>query len=194
MPALARVPQQPAPQQRDLGEAEHPGLDLQAAPAAVPGRVCPLVARLPHLRQRLPRAHRQHRGQGAAAAQFAGEVHPPREREGQCYFVPGYKLEHAFKRGAVYHLLEPDVHQEIYGLPEYLSALQSALLNESSTLSGASATSTAAMPATSCTSAIPPRTRTPSTPSGRRCGTRRGRETSVTCSCTAPTARRTGCR
>lgn len=54
--------------------------------------------------------------------------------DGQYYFVPGYKLEHEFKRDAVYHLLEPDVHQEIYGLPEYLSALQSALLNESSTL------------------------------------------------------------
>ena len=32
------------------------------------------------------------------------------------------------------HLLQPDVHQEVYGLPEYLAALNSAWLNESSTL------------------------------------------------------------
>jgi len=54
--------------------------------------------------------------------------------EGQYFFVQGYGKEHEFKTGSVFHLLEPDLHQEIYGLPEYLSALQSALLNESSTL------------------------------------------------------------
>lgn len=54
--------------------------------------------------------------------------------EGQYFFVPGFGNDHEFKRGAVFHLLEPDPHQEIYGLPEYLSALQSALLNEASTL------------------------------------------------------------
>lgn len=52
----------------------------------------------------------------------------------QYFFVHGWKREHEFKRGSVFHLLEPDLHQEIYGLPEYLSALQSALLNEASTL------------------------------------------------------------
>ena len=31
-------------------------------------------------------------------------------------------------------MMEPDVHQEVYGLPQYLAALQSALLNESATL------------------------------------------------------------
>jgi len=30
--------------------------------------------------------------------------------------------------------MEPDINQEIYGLPEYLSALKSAWLNESATL------------------------------------------------------------
>lgn len=54
--------------------------------------------------------------------------------EGEYYFVQGYGNEHEFKRGSICHLLEPDIHQEIYGLPEYLSALQAALLNESSTL------------------------------------------------------------
>lgn len=39
-----------------------------------------------------------------------------------------------FDAGSVFHLLEPDINQEIYGLPEYLSALNSAWLNESATL------------------------------------------------------------
>lgn len=34
----------------------------------------------------------------------------------------------------MFQLLEPDVNQEIYGLPEYLSALNSAWLNEAATL------------------------------------------------------------
>jgi PBSX family phage portal protein len=54
--------------------------------------------------------------------------------EGRYFFVQGWGREHEFKRGSVFHLIEPDVHQEIYGLPEYLSALQAALLNEASTL------------------------------------------------------------
>lgn len=44
------------------------------------------------------------------------------------------KVDHEFKAGSICHLLSPDVDQEVYGLPEYLSALQSALLNESATL------------------------------------------------------------
>jgi PBSX family phage portal protein len=39
-----------------------------------------------------------------------------------------------FEADNVFHLLEPDINQEIYGLPEYLSALNSAWLNESATL------------------------------------------------------------
>lgn len=39
-----------------------------------------------------------------------------------------------FETGSVFHLLEPDINQEVYGLPEYLSALQSIWLNEESTL------------------------------------------------------------
>lgn len=53
---------------------------------------------------------------------------------GQFYFVPGATPETAFKPGSVVHVLQPDVNQEIYGVPEYLSALQSALLNEAATL------------------------------------------------------------
>lgn len=50
------------------------------------------------------------------------------------FFVPKYNQEHEFKRGKVFHLIEPDVNQEIYGLPEYIPALHSAWLNESATL------------------------------------------------------------
>lgn len=50
------------------------------------------------------------------------------------WFVPKYNEEHQFKKGKVFHLLEHDVNQEIYGLPEYIPALHSAWLNESATL------------------------------------------------------------
>ena len=41
---------------------------------------------------------------------------------------------HEFRPGSIHHLIEPDPLQEVYGLPEYLSALQSGLLNEAATL------------------------------------------------------------
>lgn len=50
------------------------------------------------------------------------------------YFVPTFELEHEFARGAIFHLIEPDLNQEVYGLPQYLSALNAAFLNESATL------------------------------------------------------------
>ncbi|MBW3500526.1 hypothetical protein KO538_18380 [Janthinobacterium sp. NKUCC08_JDC] len=34
----------------------------------------------------------------------------------------------------MFYLMEPDVNQELYGVPQYLSALQSAWLNEAATL------------------------------------------------------------
>lgn len=36
--------------------------------------------------------------------------------------------------GRVLHLREPDLSQEVYGIPEYMSALQAAFLNEASTI------------------------------------------------------------
>ncbi|MDC7870901.1 phage portal protein [Pantoea ananatis] len=39
-----------------------------------------------------------------------------------------------FTAGSVFHLMEPDFNQEVYGLPGYLSAIPSVLLNESATL------------------------------------------------------------
>lgn len=54
-------------------------------------------------------------------------------KDEHCWFVP-YSGE-AFKfQNPVYQLLAPDVSQEIYGVPEYLSALHSAQLNRSATL------------------------------------------------------------
>lgn len=46
----------------------------------------------------------------------------------------GQRVKHEFETGSVFHLLEPDINQEVYGLPEYLGALHAAWLNESSTL------------------------------------------------------------
>lgn len=39
-----------------------------------------------------------------------------------------------YEEGEVHHLIETDPLQEIYGMPEYISALQSGLLNENATL------------------------------------------------------------
>lgn len=50
------------------------------------------------------------------------------------FFIPKYNEEHEFKKGSVFHLMEPDINQDIYGLPEYIPALHSAWLNESATL------------------------------------------------------------
>ena len=55
-------------------------------------------------------------------------------KPGQYWWVNGVRNEEEFKRGALWHLIEPDINQEIYGLPEYIGAIQSALLNEASTL------------------------------------------------------------
>lgn len=46
----------------------------------------------------------------------------------------GEREAEPFRKGKVFHLLEPDLAQEIYGLPEYLGALQSGFLNEEATL------------------------------------------------------------
>ena len=53
---------------------------------------------------------------------------------GQFFQVMGWQQEHEFEQGTVLHLREAAIDQEIYGLPEWMAALQSALLNESATL------------------------------------------------------------
>lgn len=50
------------------------------------------------------------------------------------WFVRNWADEHEFKTGSVFHMMQPDINQEIYGLPEHIPALNSAWLNESATL------------------------------------------------------------
>ncbi|HBZ7729797.1 TPA: Presumed portal vertex protein [Klebsiella variicola subsp. variicola] len=50
------------------------------------------------------------------------------------WWVPSFDQLHPFAPGFVFHLLEPDINQERYGMPEYLSELNSAWLNEAATL------------------------------------------------------------
>jgi PBSX family phage portal protein len=54
---------------------------------------------------------------------------------GTMFFVKGpLGHDHEFRPNSVFHLLQPDVSQEVYGVPEWLSALQAGLLNENATL------------------------------------------------------------
>ncbi|AWH45414.1 phage portal protein [Stenotrophomonas sp. ZAC14A_NAIMI4_1] len=53
---------------------------------------------------------------------------------GSFFQVRAEKAEHEFAPGSVHQLREADADQEIYGLPEWLAVVQSALLNESATL------------------------------------------------------------
>lgn len=45
------------------------------------------------------------------------------------WFVEQWQAEHQFTPGSVCHVLNPDIHQEVYGLPEYMSALLAAALS-----------------------------------------------------------------
>lgn len=54
--------------------------------------------------------------------------------DGQFFFVPGFSQETEFRSRSVIQIMQADINQELYGVPEYLSALQSALLNEAATL------------------------------------------------------------
>lgn len=49
-------------------------------------------------------------------------------------FLKSWSDKHYFKKGSIYHFLDPDTKQEVYGEPQYLSGLQSVWLNESCTL------------------------------------------------------------
>lgn len=42
--------------------------------------------------------------------------------------------EKQFDQGSIVHIMEPDINQEIYGVPDYIGALQSVQLNEGATL------------------------------------------------------------
>ena len=58
-----------------------------------------------------------------------------RHRDLQQYgFHRNWQEVHTFRNGSICHILQPDVNQEIYGMPLYLASLHSSLLNESATL------------------------------------------------------------
>lgn len=50
------------------------------------------------------------------------------------FMVKTFGDAHEFPKGKIVHIKEHDIRQEVYGLPEYLSALNSIWLNESATL------------------------------------------------------------
>lgn len=50
------------------------------------------------------------------------------------YWLPDYMRREELPSGQIFHLMESDIDQEIYGLPDYLGALQATWLNESATL------------------------------------------------------------
>ena len=52
---------------------------------------------------------------------------------GYGFLKQGHELHH-FKPDHVWHIMNPDINQEYYGIPSYMSALQSVFLNESATL------------------------------------------------------------
>lgn len=54
--------------------------------------------------------------------------------QGEFFQVRAGRIEHEFAAGEVFQLREADADQEVYGLPEWMPAVQSALLNESATL------------------------------------------------------------
>lgn len=53
---------------------------------------------------------------------------------GTYFFCPGWQNEHAFPVDRVFHMIQEHPSQEIYGLPEFLGALQAGLLGEAATL------------------------------------------------------------
>lgn len=55
-------------------------------------------------------------------------------RDDVFWWANNFRAATEFRPGYVFHLLEDDIAQEIYGTPEWLSALQSGLLNESATI------------------------------------------------------------
>lgn len=50
------------------------------------------------------------------------------------FYIYSYLNEKKFNRGSVWHMIEPDISQEIYGLPEYLAAVHGGLLGEAATI------------------------------------------------------------
>lgn len=54
--------------------------------------------------------------------------------EGHFWWVSNWQQPVEFETDSMIHLIEPDINQEIYGVPDYMGALQSIMLNENATL------------------------------------------------------------
>jgi len=55
-------------------------------------------------------------------------------KPGQYWWVHDLFDKQEFPEDSIVHIMEPDIDQELYGVPDYLGSLQSAWLNESATL------------------------------------------------------------
>ncbi|GFN46476.1 phage portal protein [Candidatus Regiella insecticola] len=53
---------------------------------------------------------------------------------GTHWYVQSWADPHRFAAHSVFHLLDPDINQEVYGVPDYLASLNSSWLNEAATL------------------------------------------------------------
>lgn len=53
---------------------------------------------------------------------------------GQFWWIKNFAEAVEFKQGTVFQVAEPDINQEIYGIPDYAASMNSSLLNESATL------------------------------------------------------------
>ncbi len=97
-------------------------LDFLVFGNAYPSKVKALSGRAHHIEQPLARYMRRGVEPGAFF-QVIGDG-----------WAPGRETEHAFEIGSVLQVAEPDINQDLYGLPQYISALQSAFLNEAATI------------------------------------------------------------
>lgn len=66
--------------------------------------------------------------------QHRGAKYMRRGEDDRYWWVPNYMERVELPKGRTVHLLEPDIDQTIYGVPDYIGSLQSAWLNESATL------------------------------------------------------------
>ncbi len=66
--------------------------------------------------------------------QHRGAKYMRRGENDRYWWVPNYMERVELPEGRTVHLLEPDIDQTIYGVPDYIGSLQSAWLNESATL------------------------------------------------------------
>ncbi len=57
-----------------------------------------------------------------------------RGKNDRYWWVPNYFERKELPKGRVAHLIEPDINQDLYGVPDYLGSLQSTWLNENATL------------------------------------------------------------